>query len=89
MFNFILFTVYNRSEGSNLMAIAIIYPPFTFVRKSICTWLTSYLTGLDSMKQVTLLFVKHKQSLWIQTCQTGGQLFNDTFPYNVTEYYLQ
>ena len=47
--------------------------------------LTSCLTGLDLAEQVNLLFVKYKQSTWIQTSQTGGQLYSDTSTYKVSE----
>ena len=57
-----------------------------FVRGSISVQLTSYLTGLDLAKKVNLLFIKHKQSSWIQTGQTGGQPYSDTSPFYAIEY---
>ena len=54
-----------------------------FVRLSITVWLTSCLTGLDSTKLVNLFLIQHKQSSWILTSQTGGQLYS--YPYKVCE----
>ena len=48
--------------------------------RSITVWLTSCLTGLDMAEQVNLLLIKHEQSSWIQTSQTGGQPYSDTSP---------
>ena len=42
------------------------------------------LTGLDLAKQVNMLLIQHKQRSWIQTEQTGGQLYSDTFPYEIS-----
>ena len=36
------------------------------------------MTGLDLAEKVNLMFIKHKQSSWIQTSQTWGQLYSDT-----------
>ena len=48
--------------------------------------LTSCLTGLDLNKLVNLyLSIKQKQSDWILTSQTGGQLYSDTSSYKVSE----
>ena len=57
-------------------------------RESITVWLTSSLTGLDATKQVNLLINLSVQSNRIQTSKTGGQLYRDTSPYKVNEYYL-
>ena len=54
-----------------------------FIRGSITVRLTSCLTGLDLAEQVNLLLIKHKQSSWIQTSQTGGQLYSDTSPHRL------
>ena len=43
------------------------------------------MTGLDSTILVSLYLIQHKQSSSIQTCQTGGQPYIDTFPYEVSE----
>ena len=48
-----------------------------FVRGSITVRLTSCLTGSDLAKRVNVLWIKHKQSSWILTSQTGGQLYNE------------
>ena len=56
-----------------------------FERGSITVWLTSCLTDLDLAKHVNLLLIKQKQSSWIQTSQTEGQLYNDASPYKVSE----
>ena len=45
---------------------------------SFTVWLTSCLTRLDLAEQVNLLLIKHKESSWIQTGQTGGQTYSDT-----------
>ena len=56
-----------------------------FVRGSITVWLTSYWTGLDSA--AVLMFNQQQIYLFsqIQTSQTGGQPYNDTSPYKVSE----
>ena len=52
----------------------------TLVRGRITVRLTC-LTGLDSAK----LLIQQKQSSWILTCQTGGQLCSDTSPHEVRQ----
>ena len=59
-----------------------------FVRGSITVQLISCLTGLDLAEQVNLLLIQHKLIIWIQTSQAGGQLYCDTFPYEVSEWSL-
>ena len=54
-------------------------------RGSITVRLASCLTGLYSTKLVYLYLIQHKQSSWILTSQTGGQLYSDTSPYKVSE----
>ena len=39
-------------------------------------------------KYLKLLLTYHKQSYWIQTSETEGQLCSDTCPYKVSEYSL-
>ena len=51
-----------------------------FGRGSTTVQLTS-LIGLDWGEQVNLLLIKHKQSSWIQSSQTGGRTNSDTSPY--------
>ena len=43
------------------------------------------MVGLGLAEQVILMLVKHKQRWRIQTSQTGGQLYNDTSAYNVSD----
>ena len=38
---------------------------------------------LDSTNLVNLYLIQHKQSSWILTSQTGGQLYSETSPYKV------
>ena len=57
-----------------------------FVRESITVRLTSCLTGLDLINQVNLFQIQHKQSSWIQTNTTGGQLCIATSHYKVRKY---
>ena len=59
-----------------------------FVKGIITVWLTSCLTGLDFTKQGKLFLNKHKRSIQIQARKTGGQPCSDTFPCEVSEYYL-
>ena len=32
-----------------------------------------------------MLFIQHKQNSWNQTIETGGQVYRDTSPYEVSE----
>ena len=50
-----------------------------FKRGSITVHLISCSTGLDLAEQVNLFLIKQKQSSWIQTSQTRGQPYSDTF----------
>ena len=63
---------------------ALIY----FVRGSMTVWLTSCLIGLDLAERVNLLLIKHKQSSWIQTSQTGSQPYYHTSYVSVLYVYL-
>ena len=56
-----------------------------FIRVSITVWLTSCLTGLDLTKLKNIYIIKHKQSNWILSSQTGGQPYSDTSPDEVSE----
>jgi hypothetical protein len=50
---------------------------------SITVPLTSCLTGLESaVWQLTIFF--YLQNRLIQTSQTGGQQYSDTFPFSIT-----
>ena len=49
------------------------------LRGSIKVLLTSCFTALDLTKQVNLLFIGHKQSSWIQSSKTGGQVATTTY----------
>ena len=52
----------------------------------ITEWLTSRLTGLYMTKQINRLFIQHRQSTHLnQTNKTGGQLYSNTAPYEVSE----
>ena len=55
-----------------------------FITGSITVLLASCLTGLDLIKLVNLCLIQHKQSSWILTSQTGGQLYSDASPYEVS-----
>ena len=62
--------------GQNISQRTLTY----FVKGCITVQLTSCLTGLDSTKLVNLYLVQHKQSSWIQTNKTGGQLYITYLP---------
>ena len=54
-------------------------------RESITVRLTPCLTSLDLTKLSNLYLIQQKQSIWILTSQTGGLLYSDTSPCNVSE----
>ncbi len=49
---------------------------------SITVLLTSCLTGLESAVRQLTIFVFYLQNRQIQTGQTGGQLYSDTYPFS-------
>ena len=61
---------------------------YYFLRGSITVQLTSFLTGLDSAALLILNKIQIYKFGWIQTSQTGGQLYSDTSPYEVSECFL-
>ena len=57
-----------------------------FLRGSITVLRLNFcLTGFDLAKRVNVLWIKHKQSSWILTSLTTGQLYSDTSRYEVSE----
>ena len=56
-----------------------------FVRGSITVWLTSSLTGQDLAALLMLNQIEIYKFGQIQTSQTGGRLYSETSPYNVSE----
>ena len=48
------------------------------VQGVITVWLVSSFTGLDSSQKDDMLLFFMKESDWIQTSQTGDELYNDT-----------
>ena len=56
-----------------------------FVREGITVWLTSCLTGQDSAALLVLNQKKIYKFGSFLGSQTGGQLYSDTSPYNLSE----
>jgi hypothetical protein len=51
--------------------------------RSIIVLLSTCLTGLESAALHLMIFVFYLQNRFIQTGQTGGQLYSDTSPFSV------
>ena len=69
-----------------LLAVLLLQRTLTyFIRWSMTVWLTSSLISLDLAKQLNLKIVWVQQNSSIPTSQIGGNPYNDTSPYEVSE----